>query len=259
MTRDTEPGNGDDANTVQSQLTALKLQQTQLFAEMAHDQKRFRRLARSVWRIQEDERRRFARDLEDGLGQSLTAILHQLEQLSTDPGLSGAAPARIDRAIDLCMRAVHETCTLARMVRPRVLDDLGLLAALNWLCRSASEGAGFEVYVDCSEDYLTDEVATLVFRVVQEALTNIAKHAGASQVIVRLSASDGQLQVLVTDDGNGCDPDIVLAGDGRSGAGLGSMRECVALFGGRLALTSSPGKGTQLRAVLPLHEALGDH
>ncbi len=246
----------DEAEAVRTQLDALKQQQAQLFADMAHGQQRFRQLARSVWRIQEDERRRFARDLHDGLGQNITAILHQLEQLADEPGLDGAAPKRVERAIDLCARALQETRTLARMLRPKILDDLGLCAALNWLGRSVSEGAGFAVDVDCEEEFPDPggDLATLVFRVVQEALNNVAKHASATHVLIKVGVRDGRLHLLVVDDGRGCDPDLALAADGSgSGSGLGSMRERIALFGGRLALVSSPADGTQLRASLPLH------
>jgi len=260
VTRSPDPRNiisyrGDDASLVQAQLAALKQQQSQLFADMARGQERFRRLARSVWRVQEDERRRFARDLHDGLGQNITAILHQLEPLAASTRMNSVDSQRIERAIDLCTRALHDTRMLAHMLRPKILDDLGLCAALNWLCRSVSEGSGFAVEVDCIEDLVAanDDLATLLFRVVQEALNNIAKHAGASQALVKLSVRDGQLHLLVADDGGGCDPGVAMAADGLgSGSGLGSMRERLALFGGHLALISSPGDGTQLRAVLPL-------
>lgn len=266
MTRAQDPRrNGqprvENSVALQSQLAELKQQQARLFADMARGQQRFRRLARSVWRIQEEERRRFARDLHDGLGQNITAILHQLEQLADDPGLGGSAPVRVERAIDLCTRALHDTRSLARMLRPKILDDLGLCAALNWLGRSVSEGAGFTVDIDCEEDFPdpAGDFATLVFRVMQEALNNVAKHAGASHVLVKVGARDGRLHLLVADDGRGCDADIAFAADGMGGgSGLGSMRERVALFGGRLTLVSAPGDGTQLRVLLPLHGELGE-
>jgi signal transduction histidine kinase len=249
-----------DADPVQSQLHDIKQQQARLFADMARGQQRFRRLARSVWRIQEDERRRFARDLHDGLGQHITAILHQLEQLADDPGLGGTAPLRVERAIDLCTRALHDTRTLARTLRPKILDDLGLCAALHWLGRSIAEGGALLVDIDCDEDFPdpSGDLATLVFRVAQEALTNVAKHANASHALVNVGARDGRLQLLVADDGVGFDPDNALADGDGGGSGLGSMRERVALFGGQLSLVSAPGDGTQLRAVLPLRGDPGE-
>jgi signal transduction histidine kinase len=243
---------------VQAQIDALRSQQAQLFADLAQGQQRFRRLARSVWRIQEDERRRFARDLHDGLGQNITAIVHQLEQLAGDPALPRPAAVRAERALDLCLRALHDTRHLARMLRPKILDDLGLCAALSWLGRSVSEGAGFAVDVDCEEDFPDPDgdLATLVFRVVQEALNNAAKHAHARHVLVTVGSRAGELHLLVADDGRGCDPDAALSADTLgAGTGIGSMRERVELFGGRLHLVSAPGDGTQVRAALPLREA----
>lgn len=252
----------EDAESLQSQIAALRQQQTQLFAGMARSQQRFRRLARSVWRVQEEERRRFARDLHDGLGQDITAILHQLVQIAEDPGLAGTAPARVQRAIDLCARALHDTRTLARMLRPKILDDLGLCAALHWLGRNVSETSGFAVDIDCDEDFEdpAGDLATLVFRVAQEALNNVAKHARASHALVKVGARDGAIHLLIADDGRGFDQESVLAADpSESGSGLSSMRERVSLFGGRMTITSAIGEGTQVRAVLPLRGDLSDH
>lgn len=252
------PGLSTPDASMQQQLAALRQQQAQLFADLAQGQQRFRRLARSVWRVQEDERRRFARDLHDGLGQDITAILHQLEQLIDDPALPAAAARRAGRALELCRHALHDTRHLARMLRPKILDDLGLCAALNWLGRSVAEGAGFEVEVECAalaDADLDGDLSTLVFRVVQEALTNAARHAQARHVLVTVGARGGLLQLLVADDGRGCDAHAAFAGDAQgTSSGLGGMRERVELSGGRLHLVSVPGDGTQVRATLPLRD-----
>lgn len=249
--RDTHAG----GMPLQAQVEALRAQQSQLFADLASGQQRFRQLARSVWRVQEEERRRFARDLHDGLGQDITAILHQLEQLAADPTLPASALPRAERALALCRRALQDTRALARMLRPKILDDLGLCAALHWLGRNVAEGAGFAVDVLCDEAFPDPDgdYATLVFRVVQEALNNAAKHARAGNVLVQVGARGGELHVLVADDGRGCDPVAALASDALGdSSGLGGMRERIALFGGRLHLVSAPGDGLQVRAALPL-------
>lgn len=259
--RRTEELRVDDIFSVHSQLKALKQQQSELFADLARGQARFRNLARSVWRVQEDERRKFARDLHDGLGQSVTAIMHQLQQLADEPELTEPARRRIERTIDLCSRAVYDIRNLARLLRPKILDDLGLSAALHWLGRTVSDGAGFAVDVDfdLDEAALDGEQSTLVFRFAQEALNNVAKHAHAYHVLIKVWNQGGRLHLLVADDGRGCDPERALAGDGASlGTGLGSMRERLALFGGALSLISSPGDGTQLRASLPLDDRAGE-
>lgn len=247
----------DDIFAVQSQLTALKAQQSQLFSDLARGQTRFRNLARSVWRIQEEERRRFARDLHDGLGQSITAILHQLEQTACQPDLHPDVQRRLQRALDLCARTLHETRNLARLLRPKILDDLGLSAALHWLCRSVADSAGVAIDLDYDDDdqFTNKDADTLVFRLVQEALNNVAKHAHATHVLVKVGVHDRRLHLLVADDGRGFETERVVTADGTAlTTGLGSMRERVALFGGTLSIVSAPAEGTQLRATLPLDE-----
>jgi signal transduction histidine kinase len=245
-----------DAGSIQEQLAALKQQQAVFFADMARNQVRYRQLARSVWRVQEDERRRFSRELHDGIGQNITAILHQLEQVATAPELSKITSDRVQRALALCALALQDTRHLARMLRPKVLDDLGLSAALQWLGRSISDSSGIGVEVVCEQDFAdpSGELAALVFRVVQEALNNVAKHAKASDVLVNVGVRDDILNLLVADDGVGFDTESRQS-ISEQGSGLGGMRERVELFGGRLRIVSAPGEGTQLRVQLALTQA----
>ena len=136
------------------------------------------------------------------------------------------------------------------MLRPPVLDDLGLDAALRWLARSIGQSAGIEVGVEIEPlPELDSELQTLLFRVAQEALNNVAKHAGADTVLLRLVARDGRLQLQVADDGNGCDP---VAAFSSGGSGLGGMRERLRLHDGRMELHSIPGEGCRLRVLVPL-------
>lgn len=244
-----------DEPVIRDQLVSLKAQQERLFAQLAQGQQHFKQLARSVWRVQEDERRRLARELHDGLGQNLTALKHHLDAVARDPLLAGEARTRIEGALALCVATLEETRALSRMLRPQILDDLGIEAALRWLARSVGESAGPHVEVDCGAmgDPPDSDLATLVYRVVQEALANAAKHACASHVVVKLATRGTDMHVLVADDGEGCDPAVALerSSTGMS-TGLGSIRERVALFGGRFSFASAPGEGTQLRVVLPL-------
>lgn len=236
---------------MQAELAALREAQSRLFSDLAANAQRYRTLARSVLTLQEDERRRFARDLHDGLGQQITAILHQLEPLAQDETLPAQAAARAQRALDLCARALQDARNLARLMRPTILDDLGLVAALHWLSRTVSESAGLAVDVECEDEAgaCGTELSTLVFRFVQEALNNVAKHASAQRALVAVSVRAGHLSIVVADDG--CGFDAALASRG-GGSGLGGLGERIALFGGRFTCTSSPGDGTQLRAVVPL-------
>jgi signal transduction histidine kinase len=231
-------------------LQTLRQQYFDLLDRLQRNEREFRRLGRAVWRVQEDERRRLARELHDGVGQNLTALKHRLSQL--DDALPADSPARaqLDAALALCGDTLEDTRQLSRLLRPPILDDLGLEAALRWLARSIGEAGGLDVTLDLQPlPPLDEELQTLLFRVAQEALNNAAKHAGAGQVIVRLVARDGMLQLQVADDGRGCEPATALQA---GGSGLGGMRERLRLYEGRLELHSAPGEGMRVRALVPL-------
>jgi two-component system sensor histidine kinase UhpB len=222
----------------------------QLLARLEANEREFRRLGRSVLRVQEDERRRLARDLHDGVGQNLTALKHRLAQLAEavtpEPE---ALRASLAEAVALCADTLEDTRALSRLLRPAILDDLGLEPALRWLARSVGDAAGMTVAVEIEPlPPLDGEWQTLLFRITQEALNNVTKHAGARSVLVRLVERGGALQLQVVDDGRGFDP----AARSGNGSGLGGLRERLQLFDGRLEVRSAPGHGTRLRAVVPL-------
>ena len=230
---------------------ALRAQYQRLLQRVENNEREFRRLGRSVWRVQEDERRRLARELHDGIGQNLTALKHRLVQLGD--GIAPQQRIQLDAAIALCGEALEDTRELSRLLRPPILDDLGLEPALRALARSLGESARIEVSVEIDPlPALDGELQTLLFRVAQEALTNAAKHAQAHTVLLRATARGGFLHLLVADDGRGCDAERALVS---GGSGLSGMRERLRLYDGRLELSSTPGTGTRLRAVVPLGDA----
>jgi signal transduction histidine kinase len=237
---------------MRQQLAQLRDQQERLFAQLHSGEQHFKQLARSVWRVQEDERRRLARELHDGIGQHLTALRHRLDAMARagDP-----PPLPLQQALELCELAIEETRALSRLLRPQILDDLGLEAALRWLARHTNESADCMVVVEVGalSAHVDGDMATLIFRVAQEALTNARKHAQARNIVLRLSHRAGHLHLLIVDDGVGCDVDAAFAksSNGQS-TGLASIRERVRLFGGRFSLLSQPGEGVQLRVSLPL-------
>lgn len=238
---------GAEADPLRS-LAQIRDQYRQLLQRLEANEREFRRLGRSVWRVQEDERRRLARELHDGIGQNLTALKHRLAQLGD--GLTAAQRARLEAAIALCADTLEDTRELSRLLRPPILDDLGLEPALRWLARSQGEAGGIEVALEIGDlPALDGDLQTLVFRVAQEAINNVVKHAGARQVLVRLVARGGLLQLQVADDGRGYQPRNASRSDG---SGLAGMRERLRLYDGRLEIHSTPGEGTRLRAVLPL-------
>lgn len=229
-------------------LEGLRNDYLRLLQRLEANEREFRRLGRAVWRVQEDERRRLARDLHDGIGQNLTALTHRLSQL--EPGLPAGHQERLQAALALCHDTLQDTRELSRLLRPPILDDLGLEPALRWLARSVGEASGLAVELEIEDlPALDGELQTLVFRVAQEALNNIAKHAQARDVLVRLVGRGSRLLLQVADDGRGCAPEHALSS---GGSGLGGMRERLRLHGGTLELHSAPGQGTRLRVSVPL-------
>lgn len=244
----------NDPAAFDSPLAAMQAQYDRLLQRLEANEREFRRLGRAVWRVQEDERRRLARELHDGLGQNLTALKHRLGQIGSE--LTPAqAPLRdkLDTALALCATALEDTRHLSRLLRPPVLDDLGLEPALQWLARCIQDSAGVAVVVEIEPlPPLDGELQTLVFRIAQEALNNAAKHAQAHSLLLRVVERDRCVQLQVIDDGRGFDAAQVAT---RGGSGLGGIRERLRLYGGRLEIRSAPDSGTRLRATVPLDGA----
>ncbi|HEX5761328.1 MAG TPA: sensor histidine kinase [Thermoanaerobaculia bacterium] len=243
----------DPMAAVVERVRRITTENERLFRQLIAGERRYRGLARAVWQVQEEERRRLARDLHDGLGQTLTALktqLARLEQKAED--LAPALRERLADSVELAGYALNETREMSRLLRPPVLDDLGLLPALSWLARTLDERAGLvvELRAEGFERRLPPDLETLVFRVVQEALTNVLKHSGVPRARVTLALRDGRIALTVSDRGAGFDTDA--ARDERPGSGLRGMRDRVELFGGTFRIVSAPGEGTEVEAVVPL-------
>ena len=237
-------------------LEELRERYAQLLDRLEQNQSQFGRLARSALRVQEDERRRIARELHDGIGQNLTAIKHQLAMLQAQlPTPAGPEAERLATCIELCAQTLEDTRQLSRLLRPQVLDDLGLGAALHWLARTLQGQGRLQVAVHLEDDLpaLDAEVQTVLFRACQEALSNVVRHANASDALVRLGQRGGRVLLTVWDNGSGFDVAAAEAAarQGR-GAGLSGMRERLALYEGALRIDSDPESGTWLRISLPL-------
>lgn len=236
-------------HSLEERVDALSRDNERLFTELADTQQDFSRLARSSWRVQEDERRHLAQELHDHLGQMLTALVHRLERSPHDAAESA----------ELARQALEDTRELSRILRPQVLDDLGLGAALEWLGRRAGETAGIDVTVSVdglSEDRRDPDLESLLFRIAQEALNNVTKHARANHVSVSLKRSGNSLELRVRDDGIGFEPDAIAANEDR-GIGLTGMTDRVRLFGGDLAISSAPGRGTVITVTVSLDTLAG--
>lgn len=239
------------------QLRLLQDEQARIRQTLQERDQRFQHLARSVFRVTESERRRLARDLHDGVGQKLSAALHRLSQLQESNAPAAPIQSGLQDLHALIADCLHDVRDLSRLMRPQILDDLGLAPALQWLFRSMHEHHGLEITDDIQDLGLSldDDLNTVIFRLVQEALSNIGKHAKASQVVVRLSRRRGAIQLLIADNGVGCDLERALE-QGRQSAstGLSGMRERVQLFGGSIDFKSAPDDGMQIRVSIPVPE-----
>ena len=202
-----------------------------------------RRAGRAAIEAQERERRRIAQDLHDEVNQALTAVSLRL-QASIEHAPS---PLRqeLEETKQLSGQAMEELLSLARQLRPAVLDDHGLIAALRTQVRDIADGSGVqaEFTVSGSETSLTPEQQLVVYRVTQESLSNVVQHAGARRVDVEL-ALGSPVRLRIADDGRGFDALTAR------GLGLSGMRERALLVGGRLAVRSQPGRGTTVELIL---------
>ena len=188
---------------------------------------------------QESERLRVAQDLHDEVGQSLTAVMLQLDRLSraSPPGLRD----EMAEAREAARASLEDVREIAKRLRPEALDDLGLPAALALLTDRLSEqtGAAIERRVEARLPELGSQVELVCYRIAQEALTNTLRHADASRIAVSLAASDGELILIVNDDGRGID-------SAEPGSGIQGMRERALMIGARLEIDQSPRGGTEV-------------
>jgi len=236
---------------------ALAVEKDRLFEEVRAGRARLEALSHRLLEVQETERRHIARELHDEIGQGLTALRLVLDATHRLP--ADAARSRLRELSQLVDDLLTRVRNLSLDLRPGMLDDLGLLPALLWLFGRYSSQTNVHVVFEHSglnRRYAPD-VETAAYRIVQEALTNVARHAGGSEVTVRAWADTATLRVQVTDQGSGFDPGTVLAG--RETSGLAGMRERAVLLGGQFSLESAPGGGTRLSAEFPLQpEMEGD-
>jgi len=212
-------------------------------------------LSRRLVDIQESERRQFSRELHDRVGQNLTALSINLDILKTQ--LSGigneAYSARLDDAATLLESTAGSIENVMSELRPPMLDDYGLLPALQWYASAFSGRTGIQVRVEGDErmERVSQASEIALFRIAQEALNNVAKHAHAGRVDIRLEHSGTQLVMSVSDDGVGFDAVSSPASDRRPGLGMVTMRERTQAVGGRFEIETSPGSGAQVVVRVP--------
>lgn len=246
-----------DFFTTIGQEVGVVIQNGRLYEQVRSGRERLRLLSQQILDIQEDERRHIARDLHDQIGQALTALKVNLQSIQRTSNGGAINNASLEENINIIDRTIQQVRNLSLELRPSLLDDLGVVAAIRWYVDRQAQRAGFkwDFVADPPEMRLKPELETTCFRLVQEAITNVVRHAQASMVQIELRQLDNQLELVIRDDGVGFD---VRAAQARSvddpSLGLVGMEERVQLIGGRIEITSnsSNGIGTEIRAYLPM-------
>jgi PAS domain S-box-containing protein len=247
-----EPKHLDIAREVANQL-AIALQNVHLFEQVRDAHHRLQLLSRRLLEVQETERRHLARELHDEMGQSLTVVRIHLEEMESALESPQLLP-RLRESITIVEKILQQVRDLSLDLRPLMLDDLGLVAALRWYASRQAQLAGFAVHFTESlgQAHFSADLETTCFRIAQEALTNIVRHARAKRVNVELTRSGDWIHLLVKDDG--CGFNLFEAQERASrGASLGllGMRERVSLMNGIIEIESVPSSGTEIRVQFP--------
>jgi PAS domain S-box-containing protein len=217
----------------------------------AEEAERLRKISEALLNFQEEERKRIARDLHDHLGQDLAAIKISLEMSKTAlPDGERAMRKEIDETVEMVDKAIGDVRSLSASLRPASLDGLGLVPCLRHELAYLASRGGLKIDLDTRRfaGRLPPEKEIIVYRIVQEAMTNILKHAQARKVRVALSRRGGLVRLAVSDDGRGFNSEKEK---NAIGLGLLGMRERVAVAGGDFALASRPGRGTRIVVTLP--------
>ncbi len=245
------------ANQQLEQRVDERTRELQGLYEQLQERERWREeLLRKVISAQEDERKRLARELHDETSQTLSALAMKIETALT-AWPTAASRERLAEAKQLTVRILEELHRLIFDLRPSVLDDLGLVSAIRWYAERHLEKRGIAVRCEFSGfgARLMPELETALFRVTQEAITNIAKHSGADAVLIQCLQHDDRISIEIEDDGKGFEPASLPPPAARErGLGLLGMRERVELFGGTLELDSAPGRGTRIAVTVPVVE-----
>jgi len=258
MTRDTVREFNDDELALLRGLAdqaGQAITNAQLFEEIRATGVRMRQLSQQVVSVQEEERRRLSRELHDEAGQALTGLEISLKLIHADvPSSDTVLRKRISDAIALTGTTMDQIRLLAQDLRPPALDTIGLNLTIEGFCHSFGARTGLDVrYAGMEAPPLPDTINIALYRLLQEALTNVAKHADAEQICVALQYNAASITLSIADDGRGFDKRAVLGGASqRVGIGLVGMQERLEVLGGRLEIETEPGQGTRLVASVPL-------
>jgi signal transduction histidine kinase len=217
----------------------------QLLREMEWQESELSRVSWHMLEDQETTARRFSHELHDELGQSLTAVKANLAALRTD---GAPDPSRLDDCLRLVDESIGNVRQMSQLLRPTILDDFGLEAALRWLCEGFTHRTGIQTeFKSAISGRLPDETETHLFRLAQEALTNVARHSGARNATVTLDSRGGEARLSIRDDGRG----LPAPGAGPRGMGMIGMRARARSVGGDLRVRSEAGQGVEIEVRVP--------
>jgi signal transduction histidine kinase len=234
---------------------------SRLLEQSDHLQEQLRQLSRQILSAQEDERKRISRELHDVIAQTLTGINIRLATLKKEAALdTNGLDRKITRTQRLVEKSVNIVHKFARELRPAVLDDLGLIPALHSYMKNFTARTGVRTHLTAfaAVEKLDAAKRTVLFRVAQEALTNVARHARASRVEVSLQKLPDGICMKIQDDGKSFQVERVLQGTGSKRLGLLGMRERLEMVGGHFGVESAPGTGTTITAQIPLGNGRND-
>lgn len=247
------PLTSEDLETLEGigNIIGVAIENAKLIEELSEHRDQLRALTAGIQQTREVEARRMARNLHDIAGQLLTAVHLRLEEVADM--VPAAAQEHLHAARDQLHQAEEQLRQLSHELRSPVLDDLGLEPALNFLVQGFVARTGLEITVEGSTgERLPEGVETVMYRSVQEALINVAKHARATRVSIELQREPQVIRCIVTDDGIGFDPRAGTPRPGAGGIGLLTIRERLAEVGGSLEIGSAPAEGTELRMSVPV-------
>ena len=240
------------------ELTIEIVERLKMEQALQESKEQLRILASQILSAQENERKRIALEVHDVLGSSLSAIKFKAEEAMLHLPKDG--PSDISRPLEALIPLIQDTIEEARRIqsdlRPPLLDDLGIVPTLSWFCRrfeTIYSRTKVEQAVAIPEEEVPDHLKIVLFRITQEAMNNIGKHAQADSVYLGLRKVDGAIELLIKDNGNGFDPESLSSREiSKKGMGLSSMRERVEFSGGSFSIESVQGKGTVIRALWPV-------
>jgi signal transduction histidine kinase len=246
----------EDARQIEGFVSNVQviLDRRKIEESLLQSQNELRLLSSQLLTAEENERKRIAAELHDGIGQSLSAIKFGVENAVKimDEDTTVASVKSLEALIPLVQETVEEVRRMQTDLRPPVLDDLGILATLGWFCREFQiiySGLRIEKQINIEENELPDPLKTVIYRVLQEAMNNIAKHSKADLVALSLRKTDNSIELVIADNGRGFDLEKAISVENaKRGLGLSSMKERTELSGGAFSIKPIKGKGTTIRA-----------